>query len=65
MTLSQMLGRMRDLGRNPDLEVAHSEADAILIDALRHLAEVYTPKSVQADVDLLLLAYDRVDKWYA
>ena len=66
MTLIEMVAKMRQHGANGDLEVAHSEADGLLVAALELLAGTVTFGHAAAkEIRDLLEEYENVGKWYA
>lgn len=61
-TLEKILEAMKKAGENGDFEIAHSDADDLLAEALRVLARECDKVPQVEDI---LDAYDNVGKWYA
>lgn len=62
--LDDLIEQMRGYSTYGDFEVAHSEADALMKEALLRLAKAFDEelaKKAQEFVDL----YENVEKWYA
>ena len=54
INIEQYMERMKDVGNNGDLEVAHIDADGILCELL-----------IELGYGELIELYNEVDKWYA
>ena len=66
MTLIEMVAKMREHAAYFDLEVAHSDADGLLVAALELLAGTVTFGHPAAkEIRELLAEYEKVGKWYA
>ncbi len=63
--LSEILTAMKALADHCDPEVAHSDADELLIEALLRLAADSPVVGVMLDVMEITNAYRCVDKWHA
>lgn len=62
MTLIEILNKMEDQIRLGDTEAAHGYADDLLINLIKELR----PDGIDGDaVDEILVAYEKIDKWYA
>jgi hypothetical protein len=55
-------GRMQEARDNSDIEAAHSDADVVLIDALREAA---SGNLSPYEADVLIDIWHDVQKWYA
>jgi hypothetical protein len=67
-TLYEVRADMRSLavGRG-DVEIDHSRADELLVEAIRVLAQAASadPTLWQREAEELIESWDRVEKWYA
>lgn len=69
-TLFGLREKMAEIAKDSDgdPESAHSQADEVLIDALRHMASVYPEPARRLwenEIEDLIRSWDRVMKWYA
>lgn len=62
MKLSEILRKMQEAGSSSDYEVAHGDADELLLDTLHVLAKGLKDASM---VGKIIAAWKRVGKWYA
>lgn len=59
--LERIIALMDMLHDLSDIEIVHSEADGLLLEALR----VVTPPRHKLAIEILLKSYEIVDKWYS
>ncbi len=59
--LEHIIALMDMLHDLSDIEIIHSEADNLLLKALR----IVTPPRHKQTIEILIKSYDIVDKWYS
>ena len=62
-SLNEILEALEALKGNQDEEIAHQQADDLLLDVLRLWAE--TQPEMSTILRKIIAAWKRVDKWYA
>jgi hypothetical protein len=62
-TLEEIIERLQEQQANSDIEIAHGEADDLLIEALMRIA--YNHNWLKADIFKIIEAWEKVPKWYA
>lgn len=63
--LAEIADRMALLAGETDIEMAHGDADHLLLDALRALMEWSCNEDERASVERIIAAWADVEKWYA
>ena len=64
LTLENLKLQLQVLCCDSDIEVAHCDADHVLIDAIKCLAEAHFG-TIPPEVQAIIAAYRNVPKWYA